>query len=203
MAGLRSQSEGYHMDSSLGELPPHPPHLELGLSSEPSEALSIFSVFFKYPVKGIFEQHRTFKWLFLEGTESNQLLSSPVWFSDFFSCFIWVQSYLLGWAQRSSNSSSINLLARWSWANYLNSLSLGSSDSIEPACNAEDPGSIPGSGRSPEKEMVTHSSILAWRIPWMEKPVGYSPGGRKELDMTERLHFTSIHFSIQFIWLLK
>ena len=28
----------------------------------------------------------------------------------------------------------------------------------------------PGSGISPEKEMVTHSSILAWRIPWMEEP---------------------------------
>ena len=26
-------------------------------------------------------------------------------------------------------------------------------------------GLIPGSGRSPEKEMATHSSILAWRIP--------------------------------------
>jgi len=25
---------------------------------------------------------------------------------------------------------------------------------------------IPGSGKSPEKEMATHSSILAWRIPW-------------------------------------
>ena len=61
------------MDPSPGELPPHPPHLELGLSSEPSETLSIFSVFFKYPVKGIFEQHGTFKWIFLEGTESNQL----------------------------------------------------------------------------------------------------------------------------------
>ena len=23
-----------------------------------------------------------------------------------------------------------------------------------------------------EKEMVTHSSILAWRIPWMEEPGG-------------------------------
>ena len=34
-----------------------------------------------------------------------------------------------------------------------------------------------------EKEMVTHSSILAWEIPWTEEP-GYSPGGRKELDMT-------------------
>ena len=78
MAGLCSQSEGYCMDPSPGERPPHPPHLELGLSSEHSEALSIFSVFFKYPVKGIFEQHGTFKWIFLEGTESNQLLSSPV-----------------------------------------------------------------------------------------------------------------------------
>ena len=29
-----------------------------------------------------------------------------------------------------------------------------------------------------EKEMVTYSSILAWRIPWMEEP------GRKESDMT-------------------
>ena len=36
-----------------------------------------------------------------------------------------------------------------------------------------------------EKEMATHSSILAWKIPWTE----YSPWGRKELEMTERLHF--------------
>ena len=35
--------------------------------------------------------------------------------------------------------------------------------------------------------MVTQSSILAWRIPWTEEPVGYSPWGRKESDMTERL----------------
>ena len=56
--------------------------------------------------------------------------------------------------------------------------------------------------------MATHSSILAWRIPWTEEPggqptpvflpgeshgqrslVGYSPRGHKELDMTEQLHF--------------
>ena len=43
-----------------------------------------------------------------------------------------------------------------------------------------------------EKEMATHSSILAWRIPWTEEPGGYSPRGRKESDTTERLHF---HFS--------
>ena len=36
-----------------------------------------------------------------------------------------------------------------------------------------------------EKEMATHSSILAWKIPWMEEPIGYSPWGRKELDTTE------------------
>ena len=36
-----------------------------------------------------------------------------------------------------------------------------------------------------EKEMATHSSILAWKIPWTEDLVGYSPWGRKELDMTE------------------
>ena len=36
--------------------------------------------------------------------------------------------------------------------------------------------------------MATHSSILAWRIPWMEEPgVGYSPQGHKEADMTEQL----------------
>ena len=29
----------------------------------------------------------------------------------------------------------------------------------------------------PEKGMATHSSILAWRIPWTEEPAGYSPWG--------------------------
>ena len=35
----------------------------------------------------------------------------------------------------------------------------------ESACNAGDLGLIPGSGRSLEKGMATHASILAWRIP--------------------------------------
>ena len=35
-----------------------------------------------------------------------------------------------------------------------------------------------------EKDMGTHSSILAWRIPWTEE-TGYSPRGCKELDTTE------------------
>ena len=33
-----------------------------------------------------------------------------------------------------------------------------------------------------EKERATHSSILAWEIPWAEEPGGYSPGGHKESD---------------------
>ena len=35
-----------------------------------------------------------------------------------------------------------------------------------------------------EKRMATHSSILAWRMPWTEEPGGYSLWGREELDMT-------------------
>ena len=50
----------------------------------------------------------------------------------------------------------------------------------ESACNVGDLGLIPGLERSLEKEKATHSSILAWRIPW-----AYSPWGHKESDTTE------------------
>ena len=40
-----------------------------------------------------------------------------------------------------------------------------------------------GPGDPLEKEMATHSSTLAWKIPWRSL-VGYSPWGCKELDMT-------------------
>ena len=36
-----------------------------------------------------------------------------------------------------------------------------------------------------EKEMATHSSTLAWKIPWMEEPGRLQSTGHKELDMTE------------------
>ena len=36
-----------------------------------------------------------------------------------------------------------------------------------------------------KKEMATHSSILAWRIPRTEEPGGYSPWGGTEVDTTE------------------
>ena len=39
-----------------------------------------------------------------------------------------------------------------------------------------------------EKDMATHSIILAWKIPWTEELVGYSPWSRKESDTTEQIH---------------
>ena len=38
------------------------------------------------------------------------------------------------------------------------------------AGDSRDEGLIPGSGRSPGEGMATHSSILAWKVPWAEEP---------------------------------
>ena len=54
----------------------------------------------------------------------------------------------------------------------------------ESACNAGVLGLIPGLGRFLEKEMATHSSILAWRIPWIEKPGRLQSMELQELDVT-------------------
>ena len=51
-----------------------------------------------------------------------------------------------------------------------------------------------------EKEMATHSSILAWAIPWTEKLGGPSSWGRKESDTTEWLHFLSFFLSCRTNW---
>ena len=53
----------------------------------------------------------------------------------------------------------------------------GGSEVKASACNVGDQGSIPGLGRSLEKEMATLSSILAWRIPWKEEPGGLQSMG--------------------------
>ena len=57
----------------------------------------------------------------------------------------------------------------------------GGSDGKAFACNAGDPGSIPGSGRSLEKEMATHSSTLAWKIPRVEEPGRLQPMGSQRV----------------------
>ena len=57
----------------------------------------------------------------------------------------------------------------------------GGSDSKESTCNVGDQGLIPGLGRSLEMEMATHSSILAWRIPWTEEPAGLQSTGSQRV----------------------
>ena len=47
----------------------------------------------------------------------------------------------------------------------------------------------PLGGEDPlEEGMVTHSSILAWRIPWTQEPGGHGPQSQKESDRTEVGH---------------
>ena len=46
----------------------------------------------------------------------------------------------------------------------------------------------PAYGARVEKETATHSSILAWRIPWTEEPGRLQPMGLKESNTTEQLN---------------
>ena len=47
-----------------------------------------------------------------------------------------------------------------------------------------------------EKEMATLPHIHAWKIPWNKEPGGLqSMGSQRVTDMTEPLHFTSLHFT--------
>ena len=60
---------------------------------------------------------------------------------------------------------------------YLHTGFSGGSDGKESICNAGDVGVIPGSGRSPEKGMATHSCVPVWRVPWTEEPDGLQSMG--------------------------
>ena len=62
----------------------------------------------------------------------------------------------------------------------------GGSDGKESVGNVGDS----SLGRYMGKEMATHSSILAWTIPWAEEPGGL--WGHKELDRTVRLILSSL-----------
>ena len=57
----------------------------------------------------------------------------------------------------------------------------GGSDGKQSVCNVGDLCSIPGLGRSSEKGTATHSSILAWRIPWTEEPGGLQSMGSQKV----------------------
>ena len=73
----------------------------------------------------------------------------------------------------------------------------GGSDGKASACNAGDPGSIPGLGRFPWRRKWQPTPVLLPRkFHGWKSLVGYSPWGHEESDMTERLHF---HFSLSCI----
>ena len=55
------------------------------------------------------------------------------------------------------------------------------SDGKESAHNVGDPGSIPGQEDPLEKEIETHSSILTWKIPWMEELGGLQSMGSQRV----------------------
>ena len=53
-----------------------------------------------------------------------------------------------------------------------------------------------------EKGMATHSSILAWRIPWTEESGGLQSWDCKESDMSEqlRLHIVFYYYLISYLF---
>ena len=71
----------------------------------------------------------------------------------------------------------------------------GDSGGKESACNSRDLGSVPGLGRSLQKGMVTHSSILAWRTVWTEEPGGLQSMGLQRVGSDGATNtFTFIDF---------
>ena len=79
--------------------------------------------------------------------------------------------------ERSTFNSIIFKDFKQLYWNYITSSSFigssaGRSEVKASVGNAGNLGSIPGREDPLEKEMATHSSILAWRIPWTEKPGG-------------------------------
>ena len=54
-------------------------------------------------------------------------------------------------------------------------------ESTYNAGDVRDTGSIPGSEDPLEEDMATHSSILAWRIPWTEEPGGLQSTGSQRV----------------------
>ena len=63
----------------------------------------------------------------------------------------------------------------------------GGSDGKESASSAGVPSLISGAESPLGKEMAAHSSIFAWRTPWIEEPGRIQSMGHKELDTTEQI----------------
>ena len=122
----------------------------------------------------------------------------PALCSDLFPwpCLIWSHKHLNDGNSMSHSSLQLHNLTQWV-------MHSGSSDSKESACQIQEMKVWSLDLEDPlKKEMATHSSILAWRIPWTEEPGGYHPWGRKESDATKWLtHNEGLVIGGKWIWL--
>ena len=99
-----------------------------------------------------------------------------------------VLAWKIPWAEEPGGLQSIGQQrVGHNWTRSISWMKVGFPDSSsgkESACNAEvseDAGSIPESGRTPGWGIATHSSILAWEIPWTEKPGGLQCKGLQKV----------------------
>ena len=68
------------------------------------------------------------------------------------------------------------------------------------AGDSRDTGSVPGLGRSLEKEVAIHSSILAWIIPWTKEPAGLQSTGSQRIGHNWRTEHAHMYCFISFYW---
>ena len=109
-------------------------------------------------------------------------------FQRFFfdKCNISYSSALIATTTKNANAFSL-IKSFWTWGFP------GNLDSKASACNAGDPGSIPGSGRSSGEGNGPPTPVfMPGESHGPRSLVGYSPWGCKDLDMTEQLLFTSL-----------
>ena len=91
------------------------------------------------------------------------------------------------WTEEPAGLQSMGLQrVRHDWATSLSFTKIdegfpASSNGKESTCNVGDPGQSLGQENPLAKEMVTHSSILVWRIPWTEEPSRLQPMGSQRV----------------------
>ena len=103
------------------------------------------------------------------------LLSHPTCPGSYFPHFIRSNNFQIYTLTSNFLLSSLHSISR--------NNSMRGSASKESACSAEDLGSIPGWKYPPEKRKATHSSVLAWRIPWTEEPGGPQSLGSQKVGL--------------------
>ena len=103
-----------------------------------------------------------------------------------------LESVTLRWTIQHSFSKPLNLCTHTHTHIYIHTCIYfpGGSKDKESAAMQETQVQSLGQEDPLEKEMATHSSILAWRIHGQRSRVGYSPWGCKESDVTEWLTYT-------------